>query len=55
MLVIILGVKDELETDLISNNVTIRNNKEENVLGIIFDNKLDFSTHLTSITRKGRI
>ena len=47
-------VKDELQTDLVSNNVTIRNSKEKKVLGITFDS-LDFSTHLTSITKKANI
>ena len=47
-------VKDELQTDLVSNNVTIRNSKEEKVLGITFAS-LDFSTHLTSITKKANI
>ena len=36
------GVKDELQTDLVSSNITVKNSKEENVLGITFDNKLDF-------------
>ena len=30
----------------------IENSKEEKVLGITFDNKLEFTTHLTSITKK---
>ena len=47
-------VKDEFQTDLVSNNVTIRNSKEEKVLGITFDS-LDFSTHLTRITKKVNI
>ena len=37
------GTKDELQTGFVSNNVTIENSKEEKVLGITFDNKLDFS------------
>ena len=32
----LFGVKDELQTDLVSNNVTIKNSKEENGLGIYF-------------------
>ena len=43
------------QTEFVSNNVTIKNSKEEKVLGIIFNNKLDFSTHLTSITKKANI
>ena len=36
-------VKDKLQTDLLSNNVPIKNRKVEKVLGITFDNKLDFT------------
>ena len=46
------GVKDELQTDLVSNSVTIKDSKEENELGITFDSNLDFSTHLISIAKK---
>ena len=46
----LFGVKDELQTDLVSSNITVKNSKEENVLGITFDNKLDFFPYLTSIT-----
>ena len=51
----LIGVKVELQTDLASNNVTIKNSKKEKVLGIIFDNKLDFPMHLPSITKKANI
>ena len=51
----LFGMKDELQTDFVCNNVTIKNRKEENALGITFDNKLDFSTQLTSITKKANI
>ena len=37
------GVKDELQTDLVSNNATIKNSKSEKIPGITFDNKLEFS------------
>ena len=47
----LFGVKGKLQTDLVSNNVTIRNSKNEKVLGITFDNKLYFAMHLTSITK----
>ena len=46
--------KDEIQTDLLSNNVTVKNSKEEKVLGITLDSKFDFS-HLTSITKKTNI
>ena len=51
----LFGVKDELQTDLVSNSVTIKDSKEENELGITFDSNLDFSTHLISITKKANI
>ena len=51
----LFGVKDELQTELVSNNVTIKNSKEEKVLRVILDNIPDFSTHLTSITKKANI
>ena len=39
----LLGVKDELQSNLASNNVTINKSSKGKVLGIIFDCKLDFS------------
>ena len=33
---ILFGVKGELQTDLVSKNVTIKNNKGEKVIGITF-------------------
>ena len=51
----LFGVKDKLQTDLVSNNVTIKNSKNEKVLEIIFDNKLNFYTHLISILPKRRV
>ena len=51
----LFSIKDEVQTDLASNNVRIKNSKEEKVLGITFGNKLDFSMHLTSITKKANI
>ena len=52
---LLIAVKDEFQTDRVSNNVTIENSKEEKLLGIIFQIKLDFSSHLTSITKKVNI
>ena len=48
-------VKDKLQRDLVSNNITISNTKNEKVLGFTFDNKLFFPSHLTSITKKVNI
>ena len=39
---ILFGVKDELPTDLVSDNIAIKNSKDEEVLGITFQNKFDF-------------
>ena len=50
-----LAQKDKLQTDLVSNNVTVKNSKEVKELGITFDGKLDFSTHLTGITKRANI
>ena len=52
---LLIAVKDEFQTDRVSNNVTIENSKEEKLLRIIFQIKLDFSSHLTSITKKANI
>ena len=40
--IMLILVKDELQTDLISNNVTFKNSKEEKVLRITVDIKLVF-------------
>ena len=52
---ILFGVKVELQTDLVSNIVAIKNSKEKKILGITFDSKLEFSQHFTSITKKTNI
>ena len=51
----LFGVKNELQANFVSNNVIIENSEEEKVLGITIDSKLDFSTHLTNITKKTNI
>ena len=48
-------VKDKLQTDLLSNNVPIKNRKVEKVLEITFDNKLDFTQPLTRANKKANI
>ena len=45
----LFGVQGELQTDIIFNNVTIKNRKKEKILGIFNDSKLDFSKHRVSI------
>lgn len=46
------GVKDELQTNLVSNNFISENKNKEKVLGTAFGNKLDCSTHKASITKR---
>lgn len=46
------GVKDELQTNLVSNNFISENKNKEKELGTAFGNKLDFSTHNASITKR---
>ena len=50
-----IGAKDELQTDIESKKVAIENSKEEEVLGVTFDNKLEFYSYLTSINKKANI
>ena len=51
----LFGVKNELQTYILFNNVTIKNSKDKKVLRITIDSKLGFSIHLTSITKKVNI
>ena len=48
----LLGVNDELQTDLVCGNETPKNSKREKVLGVTTD-KLNFATHLVNITKSG--
>ena len=47
----LLGVDDVLQTNLVCGNETLKNSKQEKVLGVTIDNKLNFATHLTNITK----
>ena len=47
----LLGVDDELQTNLVCGNETLKNSKQEKVLGVTIDNKLNFATHLSNITK----
>ena len=42
----LLGVDNELQTNLVCANETLKNSKQEKVLGVTIDNKLNFATHL---------
>ena len=46
----LLGVDDELQTDLVFTNETFKTSKQEKILGAIIDSKLNFATHLVNIT-----
>ena len=49
----LFGVDDELQTNLVCGNETLKNNKKG--LGVTFDNKLNFETHLSNITKNANI
>ena len=51
----LLGVDDELQTNLVCGNKTLKNSKQEKVLGATIDKKLNFATHLLNITRNPNI
>ena len=51
----LLGVDDELQTYLVCGNETLKNTKQEKVLGATIDNKLSFATHLSNITKNANI
>ena len=51
----LLGVDDELQTNLVCGNGTLKNSKQEKVLGVTIDNKLNFATHLLNITKNANI
>ena len=51
----LLGADDELQTNLVCGNETLKNSKQEKVLGVTIDNKLNFATHLLNITKNVNI
>ena len=52
---ILLGVDDELQTNLAWGNETLKNSKQEKELWLTIDNKLSFATHLSNITKNANI
>ena len=50
-----LAVNDELPTKLVCGNETLKNSKQEKVLGVTIDKKLNFATHLSNITKNANI
>ena len=51
----LLGVDDDLQTNLMRGNETLKNSKQEKVLGVTIDNKFNFKTHLLNITKNAII
>ena len=51
----LLGVDDELQTNLACGNETLKNSKQEKVVGVTIDNKLSLATHLLNITKNTSI
>ena len=51
----LLGVDNKLQTNLVCRNETLKNSKQEKVLGVTIDNKLNFATHLSNITKNANI
>ena len=51
----LLGVDDELQTNLVCGNETLKNSKHEKALGATIDNKLNFATYLSNITKNANI
>ena len=52
---ILLGVDNELQTNLVCGNETLKSGKQEKVLGVTINNKLNFATHLSNITKNANI
>ena len=42
----LLGADDSLRTSLVCGDEILKNTKQEKVLGVALDNKLNFATHL---------
>ena len=51
----LLGVDDELQTNLVCGNESLKNSKQEKVLGVTIDNKVNFETYLSDITKNANI
>ena len=51
----LLGADDELQTNLVCGNKTLKNSEREKVLRITIGNKLSFATHLSNIAKNANI
>ena len=47
----LLGVDDSFQTNLVCGDEILKNTKQEKVLGVTLDNKINFSTYLLNITK----
>ena len=47
----LLGVDDLLQNNLVCGDEILKNTKQEKLLGVTLDNKLNFATHLLNITK----
>ena len=45
----LLGVADELQTNLMCGNETLKNSKQEKLLGVTIDNKFNSAKHLSNV------
>ena len=50
-----LGIDDELQPDLVCGSETLKNSKQEKVLGVTIDNRLNFATHFLNIAKNANI
>ena len=50
----LLGVDDSLQINLVCDDEILKHTKQEKVLGVAFDNKLNFATHLLNITKNAK-
>ena len=51
----LLGVDDELQTNLVCGNETLKNSKQEKALRVSITNKLNSETHLSNISKNTNI
>ena len=51
----LLSVDDELQTNLVCGNKTLKNSNQEKVLGVTIDSKLNFAMHLLNIIKNANI
>lgn len=50
----LLDVDHELQADLICGNEILKNSKQENVLSVTIENKLNLATNLVNTTKRSK-